>query len=358
MRPTNPFILLVLSLALPAGAHAQFGAFVRKLLVGDTAAPPQYDTAYITSYKQNLNLSAVGSYRLASMTLSDTLGREATWSTNNVTQYGFAIDFKWLTAEATFSVPFLEEPDPTYGATKSKGFGLGYTGRRIWFRGFWNTSSGFYVEQPEVITESWTASDAWPHRSDLEAETWMGSLNYALSRKQRFSQVAALSQMERQKRSAGTWVAGLAFWLTRISADSSLVPTTGPVAFPEEARIIKARRTLFGATMGYTHTFVFWQKAFINFAFLFGAASSDQVRTVEGYEEQPAEKGLSALMEMKLGAGYNGDRWYFGITNAFYFNEDADERLVSLGAMYGTTRLAAGVRLGRPNIKGIDKVGL
>lgn len=339
-------------------AHAQFGVFLRKVLIGDTTAPPNYDTAYITTYKQNLNISAVTNYRIASVDLKDTLGHAVTYSTNNVTQYGAAIDYKWLSVEATFSVPALEVADPTYGNTRSKGFGLGYTGRRLWIRGFWNTSEGFYPEQPEAIIPEWKQGDAWPSRPDLSVETWMGSVNYALSRKRRFSQVAALTQMERQKRSAGTWVAGASFWLTRLRADSTLAPVAGPLAFAPEARIVTARRTLLGLTIGYAHTFMFWHKGFLNLSILTGAASSDQVRQLQGEEAQPAEKGLSSLTEFKAGTGFNGDRWYISLTTAFYLNEDSDDRSVSLGSGYGTVRLAAGIRLGQPNIRGLEKLGL
>lgn len=351
-------LLLLSILFLCAPAHAQFGVFLRKILVGDTTAPPNYDTAYITTYKQHLTLSAVSSYRIASFDITDTLGHNVTWSTNNVTQYGAALDFKWLSVEATFSVPALDAADPTFGSTSSRGVGLGFTGRRLWFRGFWNTSSGFYAEQPQALITGWKSTDPWPYRKDLEAETWMGSLNYALSKKRRFSQVAALTQMERQKRSWGTWVAGASFWLTRLSADSTLVPLTDSLAFAPEAGIVKARRTLLGATIGYSHTFVFWHKAFIHFSLLTGAASSDQSRHLQGDVKLPAEQGLSSLTEFKGGLGFNGDRWYTALTTAFYYNADADEKKVSLGSTYGTVRFAVGYRFGRPNIRGLEKLGL
>ena len=354
-RIAVPIILLA---CVPIDARPQFGTFVRKLLVGDTAAPPNYDTAYITTYRQNLTLSAVSSYRIASVDVADTLLHSVTYSTNNVTQYGAAIDFKWLSVEATFSVPALDAADPTYGSTRSRGIGAGYTGRRLWVRGFWNTSQGFYPEQPAAIVHGWKPGDAWPSRRDLEVETWMGSVNYALSKKRRFSQVAALTQMERQKRSAGSWVAGASFWLSRLSADSTLVPIVGDSAFAPEAGIVKARRTLLGLSIGYTHSFVFLRKGFVHFSILTGAASSDQVRQLQGQEPKPAEKGVSSLTEFKAGIGFNGDRWYSSLTTAFYINEDADDQRVKLGSTYGAVRFALGIRLGRPNIKGLEKVGL
>lgn len=65
------------------------------IFVGDSTAPPNYDTAYITTYKQHLTLSAVSSCRLASFDIMDTLQHAVTWSTNNVTQYGAALDIRF-----------------------------------------------------------------------------------------------------------------------------------------------------------------------------------------------------------------------------------------------------------------------
>jgi hypothetical protein len=343
---------------LCAPATAQFGELMRRVLIGDTLAPPDHDTAYIISYRQKATLSLVSSVRLAALDITDTADRAVTWTANNAGQYGFAVDYRWLSVEATFSIPGLDAAEPRKGGTTSRGFGLGYTGRRLWLRGFWNLSTGFHAEEPAAIVSNWTGDQPWPYRRDLDVETWMGSLNYALSGKRRFSQVAALTQMERQQRSAGTWVAGAAFWITRLDADSTLVPTTGDRAFTPDAWIVRARRTLVGLTIGYTHTFVLWRKGFLHMALLTGAASSQQVRSIQGRPELTTEPGISSLSELRLGAGYNGDRWYAGLTSGFFVNADSDEARVSLGSTYGNLRLAAGLRFGRPNIKGIQRFGL
>ena len=94
-------------------------------------------------------------------------------------------------------------------------------------------------------------------------------------------------------------------------------------------------------------------------ALITGAATSDQTRRLQGEEPLPAEKGLSSLSEFKGGIGFNGDRWYTAITTAFFYNEDADDdKIVSLASTYGSVRFALGIRLGRPNIKGLYKFGL
>ena len=56
--------ILLLAIAcslLSPEARPQFGLFLRKIFVGDTPAPPNHDTAYISTYRQNVTLSAVSS---------------------------------------------------------------------------------------------------------------------------------------------------------------------------------------------------------------------------------------------------------------------------------------------------------
>jgi hypothetical protein len=164
--------------------------------------------------------------------------------------------------------------------------------------------------------------------------------------------------MERQKRSAGTWVAGASFWHTRLAADSSMVPSTDSVAFLPAAHVQGARRMVIGASIGYTHTFVFWHTGFIHASLLTGAASRDQLLQLDGRNERISSKGASSLTELKVGAGYNGDHWYTALTTAFYLNADDGKDEVSLGSLYGSVRFAVGMRFGRPNIRGMDKLGL
>jgi hypothetical protein len=354
----RPLLALLSALMFSLPAEAQFATWVRKLLVGDTTAAPNCDTAFITGYRKNLNISAVTSYKLAAVDIADTAGHAVRFNTNNAALYGAAIDLKWLSLEATFSLPALDAADPKLGTTTSRGLGAGYTGRRLWIRAFWNRSTGFYPEQPAGIVQGWRPGDPYPTRTDLSTTTWMASANYALSRKRRFSQVAAISQMERQKRSAGTWVAGASFWHTRLVADSSLVPTTDSVAFLPAAHVQGARRMVIGATIGYTHTFVFWHKGFIHASVLTGAASRDQLLQLDGRNERIGSQGASSLTELKVGAGYNGDRWYTALTTAFYLNADDGKDDVSLGSLYGSVRFAVGMRFGRPNIRGMEKLGL
>ncbi len=359
LRMRRSLFLLLLAACLPSCAHGQLGERIRRFFEGDTTAPPDYDTAYIATYGQNLTISAISSYRIASLDIADTSKHAVTYTSNNATQYGAGVTYKCLSVDGTITIPGLGVTNPELGKTRSRTLGAGLTSRRLWIRSFWNKTTGFYPEQPQAVSLGWKEGDQQPTRPDLVNETVMASVNYALSKKRRFSQNAALWQMERQKRSAGTWVLGGSFWYTDLRADSSVVPARDSLAFNPEARIDHARRVLLGATIGYTHTFVFWHTGFIHISVLGGAASRNQDLHYASDNSWHSTNAVSSITEVKFGSGYNGDRWYAALTTAYYINSDDKEKeAVSLGSTYGTVRFAVGLRFGKPNIKGIGKVGL
>ena len=96
-------------------AQGQVHERVRVLLLEDTTTPPKYDTSYVKSYRNNVVVSLVTAYADASIDLSDTIGHELAYTTNNSERYGFGLNYKWLSAAFTFGVPLLGAPDPALG---------------------------------------------------------------------------------------------------------------------------------------------------------------------------------------------------------------------------------------------------
>lgn len=347
------FILLALALQ----GHAQLMHKVRHILVGDTAAPPDYDTAYVANYRSNLIISAVAKLRTIDVDLERDGSEDLSFSTNSTGQYGFGLNYKWLSVEATFNVPALDDHDASLGNTSSRGFGLGYTGRRLWGRAFWDNAEGYYLNDPQRWIAGWKEGEAPVVRPDLSSNSYLLSLNYALSGKRCFSENAALFQMERQKKSAGTFVAGLSTWVSDVSADSSLIGPSLVDTFQLASGFTGVDRILIGATIGYAHTFAFWKKGFIHFSFLPGVTYAQQtITTPDGMELRGT--GTAAVVEMKLGAGFNGDRWYGAVTTAYYYSSAEISDKLSLSTNYGFVRIAIGIRLGDPGIKLLRAVGL
>lgn len=321
-----------------------------------SSAPPDHDTTYIAAYKSDLVISVVSNWHDIDLDFDQDEGGSLSYSTNSHGQYGFGLNFKWLSVEATFSVPALDAHEAEYGNTTSRGFGLGYTGRRLWARFFRDKTDGFYQNDPQRWTAGWETGDPQVLRPDLSCRTYLLSLNYALSNKKRYSQNAALFQMERQKKSAGTMVAGFSAWYSHVTAENSILSPALVDTFLLDTGFKDVGRFIAGGTFGYAHTFAFWKKGFINAAVVPGITYIHQ--TIEIPDGRLSGDGVAFVTEFKLGAGFNGDRWYGAITTAYYYSSAQIAEKLSLSTQYGFIRLALGIRLGDPGIKVLGKVGL
>ncbi len=339
-------------------AHAQFMDKVKGLLIGDTMAPPKYDSTYVLRFPNSLVLSGVIFSQTSSVDIADKAGRSLTYSTNNAAQYGFAVDLNWLSVEATFAAPQLDPVDPSKGTTESHTIGLGATTRHLWARAFWNTSKGFYAEDPLKVDSTWVPGEPYPTRTDLESRTFLASANYGFNKRHRYSQVAAVSQMERQRRSAGTGVVGASFWYSRITADGSVVPTMEQYDFAPDVQFDRLQRYILAVKGGYTHTFTFWGKGYINVLLLPGFGVQRLAIRPVGVSERSTDWQGCTVSEGRFGFGYNGTRWYTGFTLTSYVNSGDVSPSITLGTSYTTVRFAVGIRVKPPKSGLLRSVGL
>ena len=337
-------LLLLLGLLCQTPARAQFWDTVYRLLNGDSTQGPDYDTAYVVSYRDDLVLSPVMAHQSNTLSLDRRDGRSLDFSTNTPVQYGLALDYKWLGVEYTTSIAGVSTLDTAKGTTTGQGFGFGYTGRSWWFRNFIRSSTGFYVEDPTVLDPEWEEGDPYPVRGDLENLSYGASINHGFNSR-RFSQTAALWQMERQKRSAGSFTAGGAFWYTRSRAAAPLFPVQQAEQYEVPVVLSEVRRWTMSITGGYTHTFAFWQHGFFTVMVVPGlGAQQQQVRGTDG-STLTSGWDLAATGELRMGLGYVGDRWYLGLTSFSFASSGNVSPEVTMGTGYGSVRLAAGWRI-------------
>lgn len=359
MAPTPArLIATLLHWAMGLACLAQLPAPLQPLLIGDTAAPPKYDTAYVHSHRKVFSIGYVSSVQNAEISLSDSLDSVLDHRTNNPTQYGLGINLGWLSGEFTFTVPGVSVADPNKGTTVSRNYGLGISGRRLIGRAFFNSSQGFYPVQASIADSTWQSGGPYPVRADIHSNTFLASANYALSRKRRYSFKAALYQTERQRRSAGTWLAGGTVWVNDIRSSEPFIPTEASINFVGNTAFDRVRRTVVGATIGYTHTFVFFRKAFLTAALVPGLSVQQQRIALVGGSADESAWQAGAVAEAKFGAGYNGDRFYTAITGANYYSTGDTEEGISITTWFRFLRFTLGVRIKQPNSGFMRGIGL
>lgn len=356
--PPTRLIVTLLNWALGCACLAQLPAPLQPLLIGDTTAPPNYDTAFVHSHRKVFSIGYVSSVQNAVISLSDSLDRVLDHSTNNPTQYGLGINLGWLSGEFTFTIPGVSVADPNKGTTESRNYGLGISGRRLIGRAFFNSSQGFHPVQADLADSTWQSGEPYPVRADIQSNTFLASANYALSRKRRYSFKAALYQTERQKRSAGTWLAGGTVWVNDIRSSEPFIPTEASISFVGNTAFDRIRRTVIGATIGYTHTFVFFRKAFLTAALVPGLSVQQQRIALAGGASDESAWQAGVVAEAKFGAGYNGDRFYMALTGANYFSTGDTEEGISITTGFRFLRFTLGIRIKQPNSGFLRGMGL
>ena len=349
---------LLFTVFLAGSAEAQLPAPLRPLLMADTTSAPKYDTAYVYSHKNAFSIGYVSSLQNALISVSDSLGNTLDHTTNNPTQYGIGVSLGWLSGEFTFTVPGVSVADPQKGETESRNYGLGITGRRLIGRAFFNSSKGFFPEQAAVADSTWQPGEPYPVRPDIHSNTFLASANYALSRKRRYSFKAALYQTERQRRSAGTFLAGGTLWINDIRSSEPFVPTDANSSFVGNTAFDQVRRTVIGATFGYTHTFVLFRKAFLTTTLVPGISAQQQRIALSGGTSDESDWRMGGVAEFKFGVGYNGDRFYTAITGANYFSSGDTDEGVNITTGFRFVRFTVGVRIKQPNSRFLRGLGL
>jgi hypothetical protein len=321
---------------------------------------PGYDTSYIKSFRDDLVVTLVSASAGNEISATDKSGKNITFSTNLPTSYGIGLDYKWLTFEYTSSFGRTGPPEKGYTQMKSLGFGL--TTRKFWFRNFYHNTQGYYLKNPEYFNPDFNpATDIYPFRNDVRSSVYYATLNYGFNHR-RFSNMAAIWQLERQKKSAGTFTAGVSFSIADYKSDSALFPEQFENTFDETEAITDFEFKLYGINAGYLHTFSFGKnrECFVSLTLIPGL--SYQIGTAHFEEKnQPLKKQTFGLhTEGRIVAGYNGDKWYSSITAISYVVSSVFEGTNPFSQGYTFGRIAIGYKITMKETKSpfLKKLGL
>ena len=358
----KPFFLLLLLLAGPLAAQEEhtsgFWAQVQGMLQEDTLAGPNYDTAYITSYRDKFVVSLVNTLNSGSLSITQkNTNQSLDYATNLANNWGFGVDYKWFTFEYTTYIPGMSSSDPNKGVTDHFNLGFGITGRKWWFRNFVANYKGYYVSNPTAVDTAWVPTEPFPVRSDLGSVTYLASINRGFNYR-RYSHNAFLWQLERQKKSQGSWVGGATFWYNRVYADSSLVPAFLTKEYADKANFNRVDRYIISVNGGYSYTLSIWKKGFISGLLVPGITMQRQTFKLTDGQKLDTDWGLGAMVEFRFGIGYNGDTWYTALTYGNYVAAGSLTPDVNLGSGSGVLRFAVGIRLKGLNNAFLKKFGL
>lgn len=232
----------------------------------------------------------------------------------------------------------------------SDNFGLGFSYVKPSYLIFsrFETYKGFYLRNTDDWLPGYTdRNNAFYQRPDLKTHSWFTGANYFFNHN-RFSNPAALFNLERQKKAAIGFVVGGNFSFNRIEADSVLVPQTSSRALLDTLSTFVNTFTL-GVQGGLAFTIpLFHKKRFYitsslvpGYALQWGKSNNGNVNSDEG----GFFNGFTN--ELRLGVGYNAPRWFAAINFNGFGNTitiTANERFIVQNAYL---RFALGLRIGK-----------
>jgi len=345
--------------------HLSFIAFFMLLFFSAIAQSnvyqdPGYDTLYIESFRDKLVVTLVSAANTNTISVIDSTGNEVAFSTNLPMSFGLALDYKWITVEYTTS--FGRSGPEQFGYTSMRNIGFGLTGRKFWFRNFYQNTKGYYLSNPEYFYPEFNpAVDIYPHRDDITSSVYFANINYGFNHR-RYSNMASLWQIEKQKKSAGSFTAGLSFAYSTYNSDSALVPKKYQDLFASKEFITGYYFTMLGVNGGYLHTFSFGKNhgLFVSLALIPGLSYQSGKAFSEEGQLSPREGHIGGHLEGRIVTGFNGERWYTTMSYVGYVISSNFEDRNPFDQGYGFFRFVVGFKLTMPEAKSslLKKIGL
>ncbi|MEX1190125.1 MAG: DUF4421 family protein [Bacteroidia bacterium] len=282
---------------------------------------------------------------------------------NTRTNFIASFDYKWL----SLSLGLISFPTVN-GARKgnSSQFSLraNFNGRRVWNSNFIQLYRGFFLTNPLSVDPDWNPQiDQYPQRSDVHTTTWFSNFYYCF-KPERFSYRAAIWQLDRQEKSAGSFLAGASIRYYGLNSDSAytLIPENAFSLFNADELIVAQRVSNLGFNIGYVHTFVYNKSWFLTLYFVPGLSLQNSVYQAQNQQIVREPTRFVGMSEFRIITGYNGDKWFAGLSSYSISFSGNDRQGIWIDNSYNWFRMFAGFRINGPSSnrksKLLERIGL
>lgn len=307
MRDT---IISVLTLFLICAGVTSRGQNIASLFADD------HDTSYIESYKDQLTTRLYTSRKYTGLIIRDTdKGASLNYRPNDRINLGFGATYGAFTLNIGINFPFINHDDDKYGKTDYLDLQSHILFRKLAIEVYYSTTKGYYISNPDEILSNHEDSDVYPQRRDLLAID-LGAVAYYIFNHKRFSYRAAFNQDERQKKSAGSFLAGAAVFTTSFQGDSVIIPyNVYPSDFFDGVQLKRSRFANVSVCGGYAYNLIFLKRMFITASLIAGPGFGwTNIYTVDDDIDGMKQFEFAFVYTLRVGAGYNGKRLYIGMS--------------------------------------------
>jgi hypothetical protein len=271
-------------------------------------APDLHDTTYYVSYENQITGRFYFSKKYTLLRFRNFAeGYSFSYRPNTTLNMGVGATYRWATLNLAYGFGFLN-PERGQGKTRYLDLQFHTYGRKIILDAFGQFYRGFYLAGTDITTDN-----SYYLRPDLKVNL-VGVYTQYIFNHDRFSYRAAFHQNEWQKKSAGTFIAGLEAFYGTVLADSTIVPTAvdKPVATGNADRL---KFFEFGPNVGYAYSLVIRKHFYITAS---AAVSLDYSGTQIVQNSQDYwVYGFSPNTFFRVFCGYNTRVWAI---SAIYLN--------------------------------------
>jgi hypothetical protein len=290
---------------------------------------PKYDTSYYVSLRNKLTVYTYGITKFSQFDISNTNNdKDLSFRPNTKFNLGLGFSYKWLGLSTTFNFRSGNKDDAIFGKTTSFDIQSDIYTRRMIVTINLQSYQGFYWENVGDYDPAFSKADSFIIRPDINTANLGVNLIYTF-KNDRFSFKAAYSNTEWQKKSAGSWLAGAFTSLYGISADSSIVPYLARDNFPTYYGVNGFGTFNIGASFGYTYTYVWHKKYFVNGTLMLGILDQAFLSEDTTGSIVLVNNHVSSKTHFRLALGFNNEKQNFGISviaDSFIIdNKSADE---------------------------------
>jgi len=241
---------------------------------------------------------------------------------NGITNLGVGVNYKFIGIALSFGLPSTQSSIEKYGQTSSFDLQVSSFGKRIGFDGFLQGYKGYYMSNPQDHME-WN-QPYYPQVNDLNVFSIGANAFYLFNSKQ-LSYKAAFLRNVVQKKSAGSFSAGIFFYQDIVKSNNGFLPQEVPDSVWSGFDLKGFNALSVGLSAGYHYTFVIKRNLFISLQGTPGLGyRSFSVTTLDDRVDNVNE--LAWQVFARIAIGYEFKHFYVGamgstILRSFKHNE-------------------------------------
>jgi len=267
------------------------------------------DSNYIESYFNDLIVRIYSGEKTHSLELSDlNEPYRLKYLPNGYFNLGAGFSYRSFGISLATKIPVFQNSSVKHGDTKRFGIQYYLYSGKFSVDVLTSFSKGYYLNRSFSHLVSFS-KDREYQRPDMSSANLGITVNYIFNNS-RFSYKAAFSDNEKQKKNAGSMIAGGSIFSYQTIADSAFVPREIKSDYFQKSRDVSKSGVLaFNANLGYAYSFVFFKNGIFTISYILGSGVQDNSFERE-IEPDVNRWRISMNHTGRVGVGYRFNRYY------------------------------------------------